>query len=100
MKYNSITIHCASLCLDVLSQRHFFRYTPPDILAFKAEVASQIKVRIETESLALPDEKGMIDTLTAAVINVLLHYHVTHNRISADLIMDRIQYRLDEFLVY
>lgn len=100
MKYNSMTIHCASLCLDVLTQRHFFRYTPPDILAFKAEVASQIKVRIEAESLALPDEKGMIDTLTSAVINVLLYYHVTHSGISADLIMDRIQYRLDEFLIY
>ncbi len=100
MKYNSMTIHCASLCLDVLTQRHFFCYTPPDILAFKAEVASQIKVRIETESLGLSDEKGMIDTLTAAVIHVLLYYHVTQSCISADFIMDRIQYRLDESLAY
>ena len=50
MKYNSMTIHCASLCLDVLSQRHFFRYTIPDILAFKPEVICQIGVRLEPVS--------------------------------------------------
>lgn len=63
MKYNSMTIHCASLCLDVLSQRHFFSYTIPDILAFKPEVICQIGVRLEPVSKELTDERGMTEVL-------------------------------------
>lgn len=99
MKYNTVTVHCASLCLDVLALRHFYRYTTPDILAFRPEVAQQITVRLEPVVKALPDALGMVETLASAVINVLLHYHFTRGRISADLIMDLIQNRLEEFLV-
>lgn len=98
MKYNSMTIHCASLCLDVLSQRHFFSYTIPDILAFKPEVICQIGVRLEPVSKELTDERGMTEVLAGAVISVLLQYHFTRRQVSADLIMELIQHRLDEFL--
>lgn len=76
MKYNTMTIHCASLCLDVLNQGHFFRYTTPDILAFKSEVKMQIRVRLEPVSSAIQDEEGMIEALASGVMNVLLHYHL------------------------
>lgn len=58
MKYNTMTVHCTSLCLDVLNQGHFFRYTTPDILAFKSEVKIQIRVRLEPVSSAIQDEEG------------------------------------------
>lgn len=35
MKHNAVTVHCASLCLDVLALHHFYPYTMPDILSFK-----------------------------------------------------------------
>ncbi|WP_224215274.1 hypothetical protein [Vibrio metschnikovii] len=98
MKYNTITVHCASLCLDVLNQGHFFRYTTPDILAFEPEVKIQIRVRLEPVSSVIQDEEGMIKALASGVINVLLHYHFTAERVSPDLIMDLIQHRLDNFL--
>ncbi|EKO3763976.1 hypothetical protein L4F31_07110 [Vibrio paracholerae] len=98
MKYNTMTVHCASLCLDVLNQGHFFRYTTPDILAFKSEVKMQIRVRLEPVSSAIPDEEGMIEALASGVMNVLLHYHYTAGRVSPDLIMELIQHRLDDFV--
>lgn len=98
MKYNTMTVHCASLCLDVLNQRHFFRYSKPDILAFKPEVKMQIRVRLEPVSSAVLDEEGMIEAFVSGVMNVLLHYHSTVGRVSPDLIMDLIQYRFDDFV--
>jgi hypothetical protein len=98
MKYNTMTIHCASLCLDVLNQGHFFRYTTPDILAFKAEVKVQIRVRLEPVSSAIQDEDEMIEALASGVMNVLLHYHFSAGPVSPDLIMDLIQHRFDNFV--
>ncbi|MEI8656168.1 hypothetical protein [Vibrio sp. Hal054] len=98
MKYNTMTVHCASLCLDVLNQGHFFRYTTPDILAFKSEVKMQIRVRLEPVSSVITDEEGMIDALASGVMNVLLHYHFTAGRVSPDLILGLIQYRFDDFV--
>lgn len=40
----------------------------------------------------------MVETLASAEINVLVHYYLTRGRISADLVMTFIQYRLDAFL--
>ncbi|CAM3145300.1 hypothetical protein [Vibrio diazotrophicus] len=98
MKYNAMTVHCASLCLDVLNQGHFFRYTTPDILAFKSEVKMQIRVRLEPVSSVISDEEGMIDALASGVMNVLLHCHFTAGRVSPDLILGLIQHQFDDFV--
>lgn len=97
MKYSTITVHCASLCLDVLNQRHFCRYSKSDILAFKPEVKMQIRVRLGPTCRVICNEEGMIDALASGVLNVLLHYHFSAELVSTEAIMNLIQRNLDDF---
>ncbi|QSX35351.1 hypothetical protein JYB87_09265 [Shewanella avicenniae] len=96
MKYHSLTIHCASLCLDVMSSPSFWGYTESDILAFRDEVVSQIKARLATE---MPTSE-LIEPFATAVINTLINAHLRRIKIPPTLLIDMIQQHFDEFDSY
>ncbi|WP_417763601.1 hypothetical protein [Shewanella sp.] len=96
MTYHSLTIHCASLCLDVMSAPHFWDYTESDIVAFKEEVVSQIKARLSDDEKA----NDVIEPFASGVLKVLIYSHLEHTKMPPASIIDTIQQHFDDLMFY
>ncbi|WP_318476261.1 hypothetical protein [Photobacterium leiognathi] len=55
MQISSLTVHCASLCLDVVNGESFEKFTIADIQDWKDELYSYIENRVEI--IKCSDEK-------------------------------------------
>lgn len=97
MNYNAMTVHCASLCLDVINQDHFFSYSESDILGFQHEVKQLIEERLLSATYKIANEEEMINALAEGVIKVLLHYRRQVKGYSTEFILGLIQSQLEKF---
>ncbi|RQW61168.1 hypothetical protein [Vibrio viridaestus] len=94
MNYNAMTVHCASLCLDVINQNQFFNYSESDIFGFQHEVKQLIKERLQSSTYRMTNEDEIVKALAEGVINVLLHYRRHIRGYSTEFILGSIQSQL------
>lgn len=91
MKFNAITVHCTSLCLDVMTQERFYQYSVDDIKEFRHDVYIQILNRLDTSMGNTYDSYTIASTLADEVVGIFLSYHRCAMPFTANSILMRIQ---------
>lgn len=96
MVFNAITVHCASLCLDVITQERFHSYSAREITDFKSEVRAQIVNRLDVEpsDTCSGISELIAEQLADEVIVLLLRCNQYQLFITADEILRMVQKRL------
>lgn len=77
MIYFPLAVHCVSLCLDVIDDKHFLSLSQDDIINYYSDIYQLVYERIYSEGL----NHTYLTALTTAVtrkIQLLLIYHLYH----------------------
>lgn len=94
MKFSAITVHCSSLCLDVLTQEQFHQYSVCDIKEFRSDVYEHIVNRLD-ETMGNTFESYIIaNSLADEVIGIFLFHHRCAFPFTADGILTTLETRL------
>ncbi len=96
MKFNAITVHCTSLCLDVMTQEQFHEYSVRDIKEFRHDVYEQIMNRLNSTMGNTFESHSIASCLAEEVVAIFLTYHRCALPFTADGILTRLQSRIVE----
>ncbi len=91
MKFSAITVHCTSLCLDVMTQERFNQYSVDDIKDFRHDVYIQILNRLDTSMSNACDSYILASSLANEVVGIFLSYRRCAIPFTVNSILMRIQ---------
>ncbi|KJG30970.1 hypothetical protein C0W92_03905 [Photobacterium angustum] len=72
MQISSLTVHCASLCLDVVNGESFEKLTIADIQSWQDELYSYIEDRVELLKFSNETQHLFITSVRDEVLMILL----------------------------
>ncbi|WP_318485313.1 hypothetical protein [Photobacterium leiognathi] len=72
MQISSLTVHCASLCLDVVNRESFEKLTIADIKSWQDELYSYIENRLEMVTCSEEKQHLFITSIRDEVLMILM----------------------------
>ncbi|WP_318470820.1 hypothetical protein [Photobacterium leiognathi] len=72
MQISSLTVHCASLCLDVINGESFEKLTMADIQSWQDELYSYIENRVEILKFINDTQRLFINSVRDEVLMILM----------------------------
>jgi hypothetical protein len=94
MKYSPLTVHCTSLCLDVVYRPEFSQLNEGDIKGFYPEVYEMVYERLQTPIIECSQVDLLSESVTRKIIAVLCYLKDHPECIDSG----RILYALDELI--
>ncbi|MGR5419931.1 hypothetical protein [Vibrio sp. PNB22_4_1] len=91
MKYSPLTIHCASLCLDILSQHRLLPLSHHHIDDMQADIYAMIEERATSEPLPQYRLKQVLENSTHSIMSVLHQSLEIKNQPNVNWILDCIE---------
>ncbi|WP_305457682.1 hypothetical protein [Photobacterium leiognathi] len=72
MQISSLTVHCASLCLDVINREGFEKLTIADIQSWQDELYSYIENRVELLKFSNETQRLFVTSVRDEVLMILM----------------------------
>lgn len=94
MIFSSITVHCTSLCLDVMTQNQFHYYSVREIEESRHDVYVQILNRLDSTIGNSLKSSTIANCLADEVIGIFLFHHRCAFPFTANGILTTLQTRL------
>ncbi|WP_194436050.1 hypothetical protein [Vibrio fluminensis] len=96
MNYSPLSVHCTSLCLDILMQHKFKPLNHYQIDDMRSDIYELIAERAATEKLPQFKHQRVIDNATCSVMAVLHQYCTVQDPVDTMWILQSVEVQISE----
>ncbi|WP_299018072.1 hypothetical protein [uncultured Photobacterium sp.] len=95
MNYSPLTIHCASLCLDVIYSPSFMKLTMQDILSAEDEIADMVYERACLLTQKNDRERRLARVVAKCLVEVTLSHRFEPRPVGVEWLLGRIEAEIE-----